>query len=139
MSEVITDKLTGKTSAGDVTITSEGGAVTMQLQQGLAKAWGSIDQDSTGHPVYDSFNVTSTADSSTGETTVTYINVMSNNNYSLSGTAQSENENASNFSVIGKDSTFPNATTNFRSDNRNSSGSNQDVKYFSFALHGDLA
>ena len=37
MSEIITNKLTGKTAAGDVDITSEGGAVTMQLQQGLAK------------------------------------------------------------------------------------------------------
>ena len=39
MSTVITDNLTGKTSAGNVTITSEGGSATMQLQQGVAKAW----------------------------------------------------------------------------------------------------
>ena len=39
MSTVITDNLTGKTAAGNVTITSEGGSATMQLQQGLAKAW----------------------------------------------------------------------------------------------------
>ena len=40
MSTVITDNLTGKTSAGDVTITSEGGSATMQLQQGVAKCLG---------------------------------------------------------------------------------------------------
>ena len=43
MSEIITDKLTGKTSAGDVTITSEGGSATMQLQQGVAKVWCNLD------------------------------------------------------------------------------------------------
>ena len=37
MSEIKVDTLTGKTSAGDITVTSEGGAATMQLQQGLAK------------------------------------------------------------------------------------------------------
>ena len=104
MSEMIVNKLTGKTSAGDIDVVSEGGNVTMQLQQGLAKAWASIDQDSTGHPIYDSFNVTSTTDNSTGETTVTYTNNMNNDNYSLSGVAQAENENAAQFSIIGKDS-----------------------------------
>jgi hypothetical protein len=39
MSTILVDNLTGKTSAGDITVTSEGGAATMQLQQGLAKAW----------------------------------------------------------------------------------------------------
>jgi hypothetical protein len=33
------DDLRGNTSAGDITITSEGGSATMQLQQGLEKAW----------------------------------------------------------------------------------------------------
>ena len=37
MSEIITNKLTGKTAAGDVTITSEGGSATMQLQQGCGE------------------------------------------------------------------------------------------------------
>lgn len=35
MSEIITDKLTGKTSSGDVTITD--GSATMKLQDGVAK------------------------------------------------------------------------------------------------------
>ena len=34
MSEIIVDKLTGVGTAGDITVTSEGGAATMQLQQG---------------------------------------------------------------------------------------------------------
>ena len=31
------DDLRGNTSAGDITITSEGGSATMQLQQGVLK------------------------------------------------------------------------------------------------------
>ena len=37
MSEMIVNKLTGKTSAGDIDVVSEGGGATMQLQQGLTK------------------------------------------------------------------------------------------------------
>ena len=33
------DDLRGNTAAGNVTITSEGGSATMQLQQGVAKFW----------------------------------------------------------------------------------------------------
>jgi len=61
MSEIKVDTLTGKTSAGDITVTSEGGAATMQLQQGLAKFW--IAHDGTGTPTaIDSFNVGSITD-----------------------------------------------------------------------------
>ena len=64
MSTVITDNLTGKTAAGNVTITSEGGAVTMQLQQGVAKAW--IDYKGTStNAVQDSLNITSVTDNGT--------------------------------------------------------------------------
>ncbi len=64
MSTVITDNLTGKTAAGNVTITSEGGAVTMQLQQGLVKAWNTTSSDGT--TIYDSFNISSLGDFNTG-------------------------------------------------------------------------
>lgn len=80
MSEIITDKLTGKTSAGDVDITSEGGAVTMQLQQGLVKWWITLEQDSS-YTTHDSFNLSSTSDDGTGKATVTFSNNMSNDDY----------------------------------------------------------
>ena len=67
MSEVITDKLTGKTSAGDVTITSEGGSATMQLQQGVAKAWRTDETlYSNSNFVEDSFNISSATDANPG-------------------------------------------------------------------------
>jgi len=76
MSTVITDNLTGKTSAGNVTITSEGGAATQSLQQGLAKAW-TVDASSAAGNVGDSLNNSSFSDVATGRTEITLTNPMS--------------------------------------------------------------
>ncbi len=84
MSEIITDKLTGKTAAGSVTITSEGGAVTMQLQQGLCKSW--CDWNNQGTPTVDaSFNISSLTDSATGKTGLNLTSSMSSATYAQSG------------------------------------------------------
>jgi len=71
------DDLRGNTSAGDITITSEGGSATMQLQQGLAKAW----FNGTSAPaVANAFNVSSVTDNATGQFFFNYTNVMSDAN-----------------------------------------------------------
>ena len=88
MSEVITDKLTGKTSAGDVEVTSEGGAVTMQLQQGLTKTWVHFDGSSTVS-IEDSLNTSSVDDNGTGYFDVNFSSSFGNGNYTLSGSAGS--------------------------------------------------
>ncbi len=74
MSTVITDNLTGKTSAGNVTITSEGGSATMQLQQGLAKAWLDCDNDAS---LNDSLNIASGTDNGVGNYTHSLVSSMS--------------------------------------------------------------
>ena len=74
MSTVITDNLTGKTSAGDVTITSEGGAATMQRQQGLNKCWLNFEGDITTPAIRDSLNTSSLDDIGTGRYRVNYSN-----------------------------------------------------------------
>ena len=76
MSTVITDNLTGKPSAGSVTITSEGGAATQSLQQGLAKAW-TVNASSAAGTVGDSLNNSSFSDLGVGQTTITLTNPMS--------------------------------------------------------------
>ena len=85
MSEIKVDTLTGKTSAGNITVTSEGGAATMQLQQGLAKAWINFD----GNPPYTktSFNVSSTVDNAAGNFTINWSNTFSTSEYSNAGGA----------------------------------------------------
>jgi len=94
MSEIITDKLTGKTSAGSVTITSEGGAVTMQLQQGLAKHFINFDASSGTPTSQDSFAVSSITDTNTGNFGINMTNNYSNANYSLAGYANGINSDS---------------------------------------------
>ena len=75
MSEIKVDTLTGKTSAGSITVTSEGGSATMQMQQGLAKAFVLFDQ--TVPEIDNSFNTSSLTDTSTGNGDVNWTNAMS--------------------------------------------------------------
>ena len=85
MSEINVDNLTGKTSAGDITVTSEGGAATMQLQQGLAKFW--VNFNGTGTiAARDSFNLSGLTDNGTGNYTTSFISVMNNANYTAVAT-----------------------------------------------------
>ena len=87
MSEIKVDTLTGKTSAGDITVTSEGGAVTMQLQQGLAKAWNFFDGSAGTIAYADSFNSSTLTDIGTGRYKYAFTNNISNANFSFGGAA----------------------------------------------------
>ena len=89
MSEVKTNKLTGTTSAGDIDVTSEGGAVTFQLQQGLAKGWVGHAVDSSQSITGDTFNVSGFTDSGTGHSKHTLTNNMNTgaNTYPVHNTA----------------------------------------------------
>jgi len=64
----------------DSTYRSDGGAVTQNMVQGLCKAWVHHDQ-SSGHPIDDSFNMTSTTDIDVGRTSYTLTNNMANTTY----------------------------------------------------------
>ena len=76
MSSILVDNLTGKTTAGNVTVTSEGGSATMQLQQGLVKAWVNYDA-LTDQTTKGSFNQSSLTDHGTGDYSTFYTNVIS--------------------------------------------------------------
>lgn len=77
MSEVITDKLTGRATANDVTVTV-GATATQSLEQGLGKMWVNLAIDAV---VNDSFNVSSAVDTNTGRYTVNFTNAFTNNVY----------------------------------------------------------
>lgn len=77
MSEVITDKLTGRATANDVTITV-GASATMSLEQGIAKCW--IDLVGTGTiSIENSLNISSITDNGTGDYRQTHTNNFANN------------------------------------------------------------
>ena len=89
MSTILVDNLTGKTSAGSITVTSEGGAATQSLQQGLAKAWTVMAQ----HVIQDSLNASGTTDTGTGRYVVAFSSNMSSAEYSLTaGSYRLEND-----------------------------------------------
>ena len=74
-----TDKLTGKTTAGSISVVGEGNSTTTNLQQGLAKSWVLWNQSSP--QVYDSLNISSMTDSSTGFFDMNLTNAMGSTNY----------------------------------------------------------
>ena len=71
-------------SATSVTVNSEGGAVTTNLQQGLAKLWCNWAGSAT---VNNSFNTASITDNGTGNFSVNTTNAFANVNYCRAGFA----------------------------------------------------
>jgi len=135
MSEIKVDTLTGKTTAGDITVTSEGGAATQSLQQGLAKVW--VNFNGTGTiAARDSLNVTSLTDFGTGEHAPNYTNALNNGNYSvhLSTGDPAGGATLADQYLYALNTTYVRAlVTNW------SSGSAQDMPLETISIHGDLA
>lgn len=72
------DELTGKTTAGSIAVTGEGGSTTTNLQQGLTKGWTRFAGSAT---VSDSLNTSSITDRATGKYQMNHSNNMGNANY----------------------------------------------------------
>ena len=125
------DEMQGVTSAGDITITGEGGSATMQLQQGVAKQWHYFNHATT--TVNDSFNVSSITDVTTGQYDPQATNSMNSTNYSIFAHAQAEANNAS-FAYYG----YSRATGSHRRFNYDN-GAGRDEQFTDGALIGDLA
>ena len=128
--------LTGVTAAGTIAVTAEGGTVTTNLQQGLAKTWLRMNGENTP-AINDSLNITSITDQATGNYRVTIANDMGNANYAATtgaGGASSNNTlmncstpgDALGAGTIDLDLQYAHQTVN-------------DPEIVSFALHGDLA
>ncbi len=141
MSEIITDNLTGKTSAGDVTITSEGGSATMQLQQGLAKAWTYSNASSATPVIDDSFNNSSITDSSTGIYGINLTNSMSNTLYTANCTANCNTGDtySAPLTCVAKINLSITTTTSAFDRLNWFSSANRDAKHDYTIVHGDLA
>lgn len=140
MSEIITDKLTGKTSAGDVTITSEGGSATMQLQQGVGKVWLCLNAEAATPAARDSFNISSITDVTLGHYRPNYSSNMNNTDYSTTGGASWTSPDGNYGSVVSfrSGSWFTSSSLDmrvFRTDNYNEVESMEAM----ITIHGDLA
>jgi len=130
------DALQGITAAGDITVTSEGGAATQSLQQGLAKVFHSVDQTGTTTTL-DSFNVSSVTDQTTGSSSSSFSNNMNNVNYAYNLTR--DRTGSQNGGVVQTSSTTTPQTTSLRYNCFQENFGSQDVDRVCLSIHGDLA
>jgi len=133
MSEILVNKLTGKTTAGSILVTGEGNSTTTNLQQGLAKAWVNFNGSGTV-AVRDSNNVSSITDAGTGQYFVNADSNMANANFSVSAASQSWADVAS-LGGAGDDMSASGTPVRFR-DYASNYG---DPTICTTTIHGDLA
>ena len=119
------------------TYVSEGGAVTQNTAQGMAKNWTNHNNAST---VYDSFNQASTTDVGTGIQRSTFTNAMGNANYSYTALS-SRSSSAYQVGLFCGNSSDSSAPTSSAAQVNElaSSSSFFDVDLISNTFHGDLA
>ena len=131
MSTLLLNTLTGKTSAGSIVVTGEGGSTTTNLQQGVAKCW--ADYSGAGTTYNDSFNTSSATDNGTGDYTIAIGNDMGSANFSIS--ANCLNSSTQNTDCYVKAMAAGTVQTQIRTGD---SGSSTDKQTF-VLVHGDLA
>jgi len=133
------DNIRGNTAANSVTVVAEGGSTTTNLQQGLAKAW--LSMNGTGTiAVRDSFNMTGITDQGVGLTTVTIANNMGSAEYSVGGASGTFIDNSDNVRFGLSTAAEAPTSTLFRTITREANDdTNRDVTYSFAQVHGDLA
>ena len=110
------------------TYVSDGGAVTQNTVQAVAKCWCHCSQSTPS--IDDSLNSASLTDDGTGLSTINFTNSMGNASYSAHCTHHDNIKNA----AVGA---F--ALTSFRLDSRNDAGTFADQSNICGTVHGDLA
>ena len=126
------DELQGITAAGDITVTSEGGAATQSLQQGLAKVWCKFNGTGT-LAVNDSLNISSVSDVGTGNYSPIFTNNMSSEHFSAHATKRNESTNT------GAQIQIPQYASNLNNIQMHESDSPADSSSVSHSVRGDLA
>ncbi len=134
-SKLKVDELEGVTTAGSIDVTSEGGAVSTNLQQGLAKAFEIHDGDET--TILESINISSITDGATGICSPAFINDMSSVNYFTAGSTGDESANSGYIASVRYNAAATTSTYTYRT--VNSAGSATDRDNTMSCNHGDLA
>ena len=144
MSTLVIDTIQGKTTAGSVNVRGEGSTNT-NLQQGLVKAWMSLNGSST-IALHDSFNSSSPTDNGSGDYTQAFTNPMSNDDYSVVGAVRAQSTAYLNGLMVGHTNSGDKSaflstasvrvTTNYAHHN---SGAREDRSIVNTQITGDLA
>ena len=114
MSEIKVNTLTGKTTAGDITVTV-GATATQSLADGLVKHF--CNFDGRGNGFYGSFNASSVTDNATGDYTITVVSAFSNTgDMAFTGLAQDQQSSNKHQPQVGytRYGGAPNTTTTSR-------------------------
>ena len=132
------DEMQGVTSAGDITITSEGGSATQSLQQGLAKAW--VNFYGTGTiAARDSHNVSSLTDNSTGYYRTNLTSAMSSADFHSSVDRQVSNSINAFCTGLGPEGNTTSRISQYVFYYSSGADAAQDEDYVYASAHGDLA
>ena len=125
------DEMQGVTSAGNITITSEGGSATQSLQQGLAKAWIKFDP-ADSNAIRDSLNFASITDEGAGEHMLVFSSSMANADYCVHVTGSTNR--------IGAVDTDTQTTAQYSTEtDADDSGNRADTNHTFSSVLGDLA
>ena len=136
-----TDTIAGKSNAnnmtinaGNITIKGEGSATT-NLQQGLAKSFLAYKGNTT-NAIYDSINISSVTDVTTGKQTPFFTNNFNGaNDYALAGFCQQDTGGGGRvLTGIGSP-----ATNNRPYNSVNVGNALTDLEWVNLSFHGDLA
>ena len=132
------DEMQGVTSAGDITITGEGGSATMQLQQGVAKAWS--NHNLSGTTARASFNIASYTDNAAGDHSITVTSSFSSANYCWSyGGKRASGDGTNCFDACVTRSVDPTSSVTRHSVKDHDSTSDVDAEHLCVMFMGDLA
>ena len=140
MSTVLLNTLTGKTSAGSIVVTGEGGSTTTNLQQGLAKATCTFSGAASGATVRDSFNQSSTDDDAVGQYGVNFTSAMSSTEFTTTGSNIGDSSTTTRTGgLVAALNANTSSSINFASVETEGSISHTDWTYINTVVHGDLA
>ena len=122
-------------TTGTLTLTSEGGAATTDVTQGLAKVWAQFEHDPV---INQGFNTSSITDNATGDHSIAYTNNMDGTTYAVTTSGTVDDGSYQVFVSVDHDRGGPRAAgvdLNVVSDG----GGLTDAELLSFVSHGDLA
>ena len=130
------NELQGRSAVDNITVTD--GSATMQLQQGLAKSWGSYNlKDNTA---YDAFNVSSNQDLAAGRSQFNFTNSLNAINYSVHATSRWEINTTDHWhSQFCSPTMLATGSVQTTTEDNASAGSAEDARYVTVSVRGDLA
>ncbi len=118
----------------DTLVASDGASAVTLTKQSAAKHWCMVAN--SGVPsISNSLNASSVSDDATGNFTITLSSAMENTNQAALGMIANSAANPSTSTVAGTMET----TTTLAVETVNTAGTNLDVPFNQFAIHGDLA